>query len=357
MRIVHFSASLSRSAGGLYYSVSGLAKAQARLGADVTVIGGADEHFETDRHMWDGINLRPYRNRSAYSFNAKSIAGLRRQNPDVLHIHGIWSAGSIHGALSRAKATIVSPRGMLDAWILARKRTVKTVHASLFERPMLRRAHLHALTEREALSAQTFMPDLASRSFVVPNGIEADHAPVPRTKAGALYLGRLHEKKQVVELIRAWRHLPTNETLSIAGWGAPDYENQVREAASGAVNVKLLGSLYDAAKVEALSHARYFVLPSLSEGLPMAALEALQYGCIPILTDECNLPDLFRSDVATRIASDFSDFAERVHSLMTLDDTTLAQRALSASASAQSYLWPGIAADMLGHYQRILNRG
>ena len=45
MKILHYSTSLGRSAGGLYHSVSGLARAMAGLGAEITVAGGSEPHF------------------------------------------------------------------------------------------------------------------------------------------------------------------------------------------------------------------------------------------------------------------------------------------------------------------------
>jgi Glycosyltransferase len=360
MRIVHYSTSLSRSAGGLYYSVSGLAGGLARLEADVTVVGGADEHFKEDHTVWRDIPVRAFQFRfGRYGLDPAIAHELARLKPDILHVHGIWSAASTYGRLAVAGGTnvVVSPRGMLDPWILARRPRVKALHARLFERPMLARAHVHALNEAEREATAAYMPGLAERIFVVPNGIPAaDASETPTHRSGMLYLGRLHEKKQVLELIRAWGGIPVlhRQTLTIAGWGGKAYEADVAALAATTPGVSFVGSLYGEAKAQALRKARFFVLPSLSEGLPMAVLEAIQFGAIPLITPQCNLPELFADDIALPIAADFSDFASVATAAFAMPLATANERSTRARDYAERYLWTNIARQMLDHYQRII---
>jgi poly(glycerol-phosphate) alpha-glucosyltransferase len=55
--------------------------------------------------------------------------------------------------------------------------------------------------------------------------------------------------------------------------------------------VEFVGPVYGAAKQALLGNARFTVLPSHSEGLPMAVLEGWAAGTPAILTGECNLPE------------------------------------------------------------------
>jgi poly(glycerol-phosphate) alpha-glucosyltransferase len=359
MKIVHYATSLSRSAGGLYASVSGLARGLAGLGADVTVVGGADGYFEEDRAAWDDVPVRPFPFRfGRYGFDPGILGEIARLKPDILHIHGIWSAASAYGRLATARGVevIVSPHGMLDPWILARRPRTKALHARLFERPMLTRAHLHALNQPEQAAALAYMPDLAGRIFVVPNGmLAADDTHKAGSRSGMLYLGRLHEKKQVLELIRAWGAVPAlrKERLIIAGWGAKAYEADVSTLAAATPGVSFVGPLYGEAKAEALRSAAFFILPSLSEGLPMAALEALQFGAIPLITAQCNLPELFADGIALPISSDFDDFPEIASAAFAMSAAERAERAMKARTHARRYLWTDIARQMLDHYHHI----
>ena len=363
MKITHALSSLSHSAGGLFFAVAGLARAQAAAEHEVSVIGGADSHFETDRAEWGNVALQPFRlGAGGYGFHAGVFRHLGRTQPDILHVHGIWSANSIYGRIAtlRGIPTVVSPHGMLDPWILARRPLVKGVHATLFERPLLRRAHLHALNETERSAAVAFMPSLEDRIFVVPNGIgEAAHPTGAQERSGALFLGRLHSKKQTLELVEHWDTLalPGAGRLTIAGWGDADYQAAAAQAAGASPHVEFVGPLHGAAKAAAFLRARFFILPSLSEGLPMAVLEAIQHGCIPIITAECNLPELFRDGIALRMESDFSDFRAVMARASSLSRSEADAHSARAAIYARNYAWPTVAKTMLEHYRDVAQRG
>jgi len=360
MKVIFYSKSLSRSAGGLYYSVSGLAKGLAQCGADMTVVGGADEHFEEDRHIWGDIPLvcHPLKH-NGYGLDSTMLRYFSDAKPDILHIQGIWTASSVYGSMAarRNVPTVVSPRGMLDPWILKRSPIKKFVHAKLFERPMLHRGFVHALNDSEYQSTSAYMPELRERTFVVPNGIPPACANFPAEgRSGFLYISRLHEKKQVIELIEAWgKHAPANETLTIAGWGDAAYEQRVRELSEKTPRVKFVGSAYGEVKQQLLAHARWYILPSLSEGLPMAALEALQHGCIPVLTNECNLGELFDHGAAIKMRTDFSDFPQVMAQLSAMPEDERNALSVRCAAEAVNYLWDSIAKRMLSQYVSIVH--
>ena len=356
MRILHYSTRLGRSAGGLYHSVSGLARAMAALGAEVMVAGGKETGFADEKHVWGALPLLTHPlGRSRYGFSAAMQAEIIRQKPDILHVHGIWSAASIHGRFApRETRVVVSPRGMLDPWIVSRKPWLKRPHAALFERPMLSRAHLHALTEHEAEAALNYMPNLAGRVFTLPNGVEPAAAVEPQKRGGALFLGRLHEKKQVLPLVDVWERHAKRMVLTVAGWGEPAYQAEVAARCKSQKRVRFVGALGGEGKAEALSRASFFILPSLSEGLPMAALEAISHGCIPVLTEACHLPGLFAQDVALRMAPDFSDFPALLARMETMSEGEKIARSTRARQAARSYFWPDIARSMLDNYARIL---
>src|SRR5690606_34197815 len=107
------------------------AVAMAGAGAKVTIVGGEDEHLAEDRKLWGDLPIRTHALKSGYGWNAKAFGLIADLKPDILHIHGIWTAGSIYGMVAALRGTpvVVSPHGMLDPWILARKPMVKKVHA------------------------------------------------------------------------------------------------------------------------------------------------------------------------------------------------------------------------------------
>jgi glycosyltransferase involved in cell wall biosynthesis len=358
MRVAYISSSLSRSAGGLYHSVSGLATAVAAQGVDVTVFGGADRHFEADRGQWANVPLRPYPLSDVYSLYWRVFRQLLSHRPDLLHLHGIWTATSIYGRFAQLAGipTVVSPHGMLEAWILRRRPLTKAVHGALFERPLVSGGHVHALCAAEYSAVRGYLPGAAKRMFILPNGTEVVAAKQTQTRrSGVLYLGRLHPKKQVLELAKAWTRSPLLEgtVLTIAGWGEAAYEAAVREVAEASANVRFVGSLYGSAKEQAFETAAAFILPSLSEGLPMSVLEALQHGCLPVITDQCNLPELFADGAARRMETDLSDIGRVV-----VDAVSTAGNAAQSQflrSYARRYRWSEIATAMIGHYRAIID--
>lgn len=356
MKIVHFSSRLGRFAGGLYHSVSGMTSAMAALGADVTVIGGREAHFEEERSVWGSVPLITFPlGPSRYGFAPAVVAEIARLKPDLLHIQGLWSAGSIYARLApKTTRVVISPRGMLDPWILRRRPWLKAPHAALGERPSFKRAAVHALTQHEAEAAAAFMPEIRDRTFVVPNGI-ANIGQLSTPRHGALYLGRLHAKKQVLRLIETWGQQKGKLELTVAGWGTPEEERQVALACSQANRTSFVGAIYGEAKEKVLAAARFFILPSLSEGLPMAALEAAAYGAIPVMTDACHLPDLLEDGLGIKIKDDFSDFAAARRQLEAMDEAEMARRSVAVRTMAQRNAWPNVARSMLDHYVRILS--
>lgn len=359
MKILHYAASMTRSAGGLFNSVSGLARAQTEAGADVAVLGGTDQYFSEDRAHWHGIDIYPVRTTNSYGLNFATFRRIRALAPNILHVHGIWNAATMYGLyghLFSRSAVVVSPRGMLDPWILGRRPALKTFHGSFLERPLLKNAFVHALNESERESIVRYLPSTAPRTFVVPNGIsELNYTPEVGAKHGVLYLGRLHEKKQVVELIRSWpRNIQGALPLTIAGWGTPAYEQQVHEAASAVENVRFVGQAYGQTKIELLSRARFLILPSLSEGLPMTVLEGLTYGCIPLITEACNLPQLLSDNVALRLEPDLSNLQSLLKKLLSTSPAELDQRSRASLSAAARFSWHRIAKQMVKKYEEIL---
>ena len=140
--------------------------------------------------------------------------------------------------------------------------------------------------------------------------------------------------------------------LTIAGSGEPGYEAAIREAVGASANVRFVGPLHGVAKERAFESAATFILPSVSEGLPMSVLEALQHGCLPVITEQCNLPELFEDGAARRIETDLSDI-ERVvtEAIAEVGDA----QSQFLQSYARQYQWSEIATAMIGHYRTIID--
>src|SRR5204863_365237 len=137
-----------------------------------------------------------------------------------------------------------------------------------------------------------------------------------------LYLGRLHPKKNILNLIRAWNQTSKTQRgsrdrwiLAIAGWDQGGYETELKNIADGA-SVVFLGSQFGAEKRECYRTCDAFILPSLSEGLPMTVLEAWAHAKPVLMTPECNLPEGFEANAALRIGTTSEEIAAGLRQLV-----------------------------------------
>ena len=134
--------------------------------------------------------------------------------------------------------------------------------------------------------------------LLVPNGIDCEpfhrynRAPAdPGAPLRCVYIGRLAPRKGLDEIIDAMA--VSRASLVIAGSG-PDESRlrlRVKELDLGK-RVRFAGPAYGAEKVRLLCQADLLLLPSYSEGLPYALLEAMAAGVVPVVTRVGAIPDV-----------------------------------------------------------------
>ena len=124
----------------------------------------------------------------------------------------------------------------------------------------------------------------------IPNGVVRPAAAPPpneiATRFGlhggdyVLFVGRLVPEKAPDLLLRAFRHVPGDVRLVIAGGSSftDRYTDSLTALASDDKRVVLPGYVYGETLAELYANAAAFVLPSLVEGLPLTLLEAASYG-------------------------------------------------------------------------------
>jgi glycosyltransferase involved in cell wall biosynthesis len=310
MRLGLLTARASRLGGGVFEAV--LAEAQtlaARSGVTPVVFGAADQFTPEDRKRLDRIELItvPSRGPAVFDYAPGLLRRLLAAELDVLHLHGIWQYVSLCGALwaeRTGRPYVISPHGMLDPWITARGRWKKTLARLGYERRSWRDARLfHALTESEAADITRETGAVRDRIAVVPNYVATDaSSPAPRSKL-VLYIGRIHPKKNLEPLIDGWVSAgaaAAGYRLAIVGWGEPSHVAalQAKLATSADPSIGFLGPVFGEQKHQLLHEARFVILPSLSEGLPMAILEAWAAATPTLMSAACNLPQGFSAGAA-----------------------------------------------------------
>ena len=357
LRIGLLTASASRLGGGVAEAVIVQAAMIRELGGEAIVFALEDEFAEEDRARYapSELHLLPMRGPAQIGYAPGLAQGLLAARLDLLHLHGIWMYPSRAGA-RWAKATgkpyIISPHGMLDPWITGRSKGKKAVARLLYEHDSWRRAAaFHALTRREAGDVTT--QSGKTNSLVIANAGPPLSAPVTQLRPPhVVYLGRIHPKKNLLALVEAWAQIAPGggAQLTIAGWGDDASVADLEAAlAKGPSTAKFIGPVYGAAKQALLDSARFTVLPSLCEGLPMAVLEGWAAGAPAIMSDECNLPDAVAQGVGIDSGYAVQTIAAALEQALALNETEWLAMARASQALAAG---PYCAAEITAQWGR-----
>ena len=329
-RIGLLTTSASQLGGGVFESVVAQTIILRALGAVPVVIALDDFFSQTDAPRFAGTELHHVRVQGPGFFGYAPQLGavLDAARLDLLHLHGIWmypSQAASAWAARSGKPLLISPHGMLDPWITGRGRWKKALARAGYERRAWRRAAaFHALTGREA-------EDIAresgrTSSLVIANaGPPAQPAALTPRAPLVAYLGRIHPKKNLASLVDAWTMLdaagalPVGARLTIAGWGDPiDVAALQAHLSTGTASATFVGPLYGKDKARLLNEARFLVLPSLSEGLPVAVLEAWAAGAPVLMSRECNLDIGYTEGAAIDCGIDPASIAAALREALTL---------------------------------------
>jgi glycosyltransferase involved in cell wall biosynthesis len=290
LRIVHVVSSLL--VGGMEHFVVRIAAAQARRGNWAGVLALRDGPLSADADRL-GVPVWSLGGRTLPGRVKGGVACALRWVPDVLHVHNV---SSLHyGTLL---ATLVGCPLMM------------TYHGQGKRFPRQpRRVEWKALDLAIAVSraaAADLRPHIpAERLRVIHNGIDM---PPPRGVRASMRhelglgdtpalitVARMDGLKGHSDLLHALaclRERDVRATALLAGDGSerPALEARARELGLGDEWVRFLGFRTDVADL--LEAADVFVLPSLSEGLPLSLLEAMARGLAVVSTQVGGIPEV-----------------------------------------------------------------
>lgn len=350
---------ICRTGGGVSESVRLLATALMRDGRTQPEVATLQtEYFEEDRKNWpEGIVIRAFRTFGPARFGLSPglLWHLLRSRADIAHVHAIWmfhcyAVWAWHRL--RGRRYVVTPHGMLEAWILARSVRLKAIISRAYQDRFLRRAAaIHVLTEKERQDVSDYglatENTLVLPNFVQPPAPDPGRPPwwTPQMEGRRIYLffGRIHEKKGWKELLIAWEQLCAGRSgfadrsqLVFCGWldESPDFEPRVAALGATLGNVIYAGPQHGAARDQALAAADLFLLPSKSEGLPMVILEAWMAGVPTLMTEACNLSQGFDAGAALPTGESAEEIAEALAKAAAMDTDVLARMGAAGQALA-----------------------
>jgi len=316
----------------------------------------------------------------AFGYAPDLLDVLVKAKADLAYFVGLWkypSLAALRWANRTGKPFMVAPHGMLDSWALQNSGAKKRMAAWLFQNAQLRKSScVRALCPAEATSIRAY--GVKNPICIIPNGIDlpspaagsgAADFPFSSGRKMALYLGRLHPKKGLANLLEAWsreRGTRSQEwVLALAGWDQGGHEAQLKQqatdlgirwgdaaSAQSDNSVVFLGPQFGEAKGKIYSHCEAFILPSFSEGLPMVILEAWAYGKPVLMTPECNLPEGFAAQAALRIEPTIDSVTEGLRQLFEMsaaERQTMGGHGLALVKDR--FAWAKIAVEMKSVYE------
>lgn len=380
MNIAFLNASISRMAGGVFEVERRLAqKLQEIPGVKVQVFGLKDDYIAQDLELWRPLKPQVHKAVASNNFGYSTtlLPAIKKSKPDLLHLQVLWMYPSV-ASLRTKLPYITTIHGMLDAWAVKNSRLKKLIASRLYEKAALKKAScLHAITAQEYHDIRNF--GLTNPVAIIPNGVDLPkdlndlkkQPPVwinkiDSNKKVLLYLGRIHPKKGLENLIKAWKEASEQQkdrlqwVLAIAGWGQPNHEEEVKQLINAqglADQVLFLGPQFNKQKELCFAHASAFVLPSFSEGLPMAVLEAWAFNLPVLMTKECNLPEGFEKGAALQIETTIEGIRQGLDKLFAFTDEQLAQIGDSGrSLVVEKFDWNVVRNQMYEVYEWILGK-
>ena len=254
-----------------------LRKEAESLGLSVVELGGVGKGLRVLRGMKEFLRLRP----------------------DIIHVH---NATSLHYALigkqvSGAKIVVTAHgRGKGGGRLHDEKSWGKTDAVVAVSRAVGRDMAAEVPANRLSVILNGVEPTAAKRNR---QEVRAELG-IDETEIVGIIVARIDAIKGHDDLIQAWAKLHAagkKAVLLIAGDGEARAarEQMTRACGLDAQQVRFLGFRGDVPDLLAASD--FFLLPSLTEGLPLSVLEAMSHGLPIVATDVGGIPELVTDGV------------------------------------------------------------
>lgn len=293
MKVLHITNSIDKSVGGPARSVPQTCTELARRGITVVLI--TQESSDAVKFAESEYLTVSYKTIwELFIYGSK----LSSKDVDLIHLQHIWNPYiqvMAFWAYKKKIPYIITPRGMLEPWIMANNPLKKSIALFLYQRKAIERAaHIHATAKMEAINIKAL--GYNNPISIIPNGIDLGELNGGKVYYGTkkmAFLSRIHPKKGIEILLEAWRNCDTNGwILEIAGSGEITYSKNLKDSADDLKNVCFVGAKYGEAKWDFLRSADVMVLPTYSENFGIVVAEALAVGVPVITTKETPWQDL-----------------------------------------------------------------
>tara|TARA_B100000212_G_scaffold340008_1_gene319613 strand:- start:528 stop:1601 length:1074 start_codon:yes stop_codon:yes gene_type:complete len=297
MKILHISFSHDFTDGGITTVIKQIIKAQKEANLSVE---------------WVASN-----NYRGYLKNKELLQKICEINPSLIHLHGLWR---IHTRITQnfvknSIPYVITPHGMLDNWALRQSIIKKKLSWSFWEKHAFDNcSFIQALCDSELNTIRKINSSWKvykiSNGIVLPDkeNIISKENPIiwkekiPKNAKVLLFIGRFHKKKGINQLIKAWEiiikdKISQNWWICFVGSGELNILNK-KNFNYYSKRIIVSKPVFDLEKEKVFKNSSAFILPSFSEGLPMAPLEAMSYQIPCLISKNCNLPEALKIGAA-----------------------------------------------------------
>lgn len=335
----------------------------AELGCEVTVYR-RKPYVQSGIRRWKGVRFVDLwcprtKHTEAITHTTMATLSAAQAGADILHLHAVGPALCVPLARTLGLRVVVTSQGpdyAREKWGTGAKlmlRTGEMLAARYAHRMIVVSEHIRRMIQRE----------YGTDAVVIPNGVRIPDRPeaTDRIRRWGLEpdryvfaLGRFVPEKGFHDLLDAWEGVETDWKLALAGDAdhPTGYSRGLKERATQMEGVVLTGFVKGQALAQLYAHSGLFVLPSYHEGLPLVLLEALSYGCSPIVADIPSIRSVPLPQERCFRPGDVRELRARLRTWIRRG-TTEAQRRHNLRMLRERYDWDSIARRTLDVYREI----
>lgn len=365
MRIAYIAVKGMPKGGGIEKVTEEVGARMVLKGHKVIVYSSRD--YGTTNGFYKGMEIRTVPSINTKSLHKLSICYLATRDvmlndrADLVHVHAVGP--SLFSFFPRRKGvpTVVQTHGMewqRDKWGFIGKTFLKLANISVIHFP-------NVATAVSKVQNQYYKEQYGKEVIYIPNGVspvvnrDPEWLLTQGIKPGRyiLFAARLVEEKGVHFLIKAFRTLDTDMQLVIAGDAAhaENYKSILKELACNDTRIIFTGFVTGPPMEELFSNAYLFCLPSTLEGLPIALLEAMNYGNCCVASDIPENLEAIETYGFTFRNRDIDDLSRLLAELINKPGKVTEMRSAARDHVRRNYSWDSVTDQLEALYLSLTN--
>ena len=375
---------LAPDSGGPSRTVTSLYKGLIDLGVNTKLITNSNQKSNLNNNL-------SLKNLILYRSDISFFAPLKEKNLNLLlgkifkemknnlifHDNGIWLPSNntiCNFAIKNKVKLLISPHGMLEPWSLKYKKLKKSLAWNTYQKRNLRSADIiHACSEMEAENILKL--NLKKPIAIIPNGIDQQIKNYIVNQVfcngekkdnyffkNLLYIGRIHPKKGLINLLLATKDLLIRENwrLTIAGFPELNHDiilNDFVKKNNLEDYVKILDPVSGKDLFDLYQSATYFILPSFSENFGLVVAEALNFGIPVIATRGTPWEILEKTNSGWWVQPKVQEIKKAINNAILLKESEYLIMSENAKKLSENYNWEDISKRFLNLYIWMLGEG